>query len=669
MKLSLLSIIISGLLYSNTVCAQQRTDIEILLDAIETASNDSLKLHAINQAAFYYIFNNPDKAINLIEEGKTFALRNDLLFGYVELLNTQGIYFNVLQAVDSARFYFSKALTLSQENDWPLIEEKSLNNLGMNYWIRADFQQALDYFSKALALNATNQPANPINRAKYLSNIGLIYQELKQFDQALLYHQQSLEIRNQHAIPNDRAISHSNLGVCYKNQGDYNQSITHYKQAIILAQEANNFRMYYSLHDNLGNVFFEKGDFKEALPNFMKALERPVALGPNPKNDLSVLSNLTAIYTRFNEPEKAITYAKKGLLILEENPTLENFASTLLKNTSLSYFLLGDVETGNKFFDRYTTVVDSVFSQQHAKAIADFQVKMETEKKEQQLALQTVELAEQQAIIERNVLILISIVVVSILLIVLIINRNKKKAELMLKERDLLIKETQITSALASQESQYKRFAQDLHDGLGQLLSALQITLSGLTKNTDTEHRIAIAETSDKILTEMSTEIRNIAFNLMPSTLIKGGLVKALEELALRVNNSKSGLSITISSFEFPERLPELYEINLYRIVQEWLNNILKHNKVHHIEVQLVGHQDEWVVTIEDDGEGFDKTNLANAPGNGWKNITSRINLMKGEYTLETNPDVRGSSFMVMVPIASSPVDHVGVLTKNTINP
>src|SRR5690606_12602139 len=112
------------------------------------------------------------------------------------------------------------------------------------------------------------------------------------------------------------------------------------------------------------------------------------------------------------------------------------------------------------------------------------------------------------------------------------------KQQIAATEKELAIRETFIDATLQSQENERKRFAQDLHDGMGQLISSLRLMVSRLDKNATIEERLSIAERSESILNNMHTEIRSIAFNLMPQTLIQHGLVPALQEMALRLNDT-----------------------------------------------------------------------------------------------------------------------------------
>ena len=659
------------LFISITSHAQIPAHIDSLLRVLETTDNDSLKVRAINQAAFYFIFNNPEKAHDLLQEGKNYASISRLPYSYNQLLNTTGIYFDVLRVSDSAQFYFEKALQLSRENQWPDQEEKSLNNLGMNNLNSGKFSVALDHFSAGYELVKTNQPENFVGMGKYLSNIGLVYQELKQFNSAIDYHKQALELREKYSNANDQAISNANLGVCYIGNGNVQQAVTHYTKAIELAKAANNMRMYYSLHDNLGNLYLDRKDYARALPLLLTSLSAPEQLGKNPKSDLSALSNLTNIYVQLNQPQQALVYAKKGLAILDEHPELESYAPTLFKSSAQAHYLMKDPQSGQKLFDRYDAVRDSVFSQQNANAIADLQVKYETEKKEQQIALQQAQLEEQQAINQRNLFLAISLLLLlifSVILTVFIVNRNKRKAQLMHQNQQLLVKQTQINAALASQEAERKRVARDLHDGFGQLISALRLHLDQLDQEKDYEVRDRIFEKTEHVIEEMHTELRNIAFNLMPAILIQSGLPAALKELAARLS-ATGNLQVTASDFGVTERLNELQEINLYRITQEWINNILKYNSPTKIDIQLVQHEHSLTYTIEDDGKGFDRDALEKSNGNGWRNIQTRLNLISGKLDLDTQPGVRGSTLIIELPTHPESMEQSAPLSwgvKNT---
>ena len=106
-----------------------------------------------------------------------------------------------------------------------------------------------------------------------------------------------------------------------------------------------------------------------------------------------------------------------------------------------------------------------------------------------------------------------------------------------------------------------------------------------------------------------------------------------------------------INVFGLDGRLEDVQEISLYRISQEWVNNILKYSDARKVTVQITKDEEEITLLIEDDGMGFDKNLLIEGKGNGWKNMKSRTNLMKGELEIESTPGMRGNSLILNVEV------------------
>lgn len=280
------------------------------------------------------------------------------------------------------------------------------------------------------------------------------------------------------------------------------------------------------------------------------------------------------------------------------------------------------------------------------------QVKYDTEKKEQQISLQAAELAQKQTRIERDTVIILALVVavaLSIVILVLLRGRQRRRAEMQRKEGEIALREAFIRASIESQENERKRFARDLHDGMGQWISSLRLVLEALQDARDDAERIEVLDRADKIMGDINHEFRSIAFNLMPHTLIHYGLKAALGEMVNRLNTMNQAV-FSVTAFAFPERLPELVEVSLYRVVQEWTNNILKYSDATRVEIQLTGHDDELVILIEDNGRGFNVDVLKRGAGNGWNNIRSRMNLIKGSVDVDSANGRTGTTLSLMVP-------------------
>jgi two-component system, NarL family, sensor kinase len=171
-------------------------------------------------------------------------------------------------------------------------------------------------------------------------------------------------------------------------------------------------------------------------------------------------------------------------------------------------------------------------------------------------------------------------------------------------------------------------------------------------KNTrDQEKTISLVENSEQLLTDIQSEIRNIAFNLMPPILMKEGLVPATRELIRHVNQA-SKLKSEVAVHEVANRLPDLIEISLYRIIQELVSNIIKHSNATYLTLSFTGYAEEIVLTIEDDGTGYDLASFQSSKqSNGWRTIQTRMQLVKGQIDFDTMVGRKNNTVTIQVPL------------------
>ncbi|OYX15726.1 MAG: hypothetical protein B7Z16_12890, partial [Algoriphagus sp. 32-45-6] len=541
----------------------------------------------------------------------------------------------------------------SKKQGWKTLEKNSLNNLGMNRLNSSDYRAAIEYFSEALALVQKDPNARPGDYVNYISNLGLANQELDLIDQAIKYHLEALAIRESLKNKDGMAISCANLGVCYKLLGEFEEAIKYYDLSIAYAKEAGNKVLYHRTHDNLGSLYVEMGNFEKGLMLLQVALDSSDGFKPDPKMELSIVSNTAASYLMMGQVEKAEEFAARGLELLEEYGELVNYSLTLKNTLAKIHFRKGDFEKGNAYLEEYELLDKEVYDQENAKLLTDLQVQYDLEKKESQIALQTAEIQEKNATLQRNYFAFAALGLLLALVGVAFVfyqNRAKRKQELLVKDRELKVKEAYIQASLESQEQERRRMAQDLHDGFGQYISALRMYVSQLKSDqAKEEFKSELVSRTDSVLDEMSKEISNVVYDLMPATLIRFGLISALEDLAHRINAGQK-VKLEIESQNLPERMDELVEINLFRICQEWINNVLKYAKAQHIALNLSENQGIARLQILDDGQGFDVSIFQHSKRNGWKNITTRAELLNGKLELFTQVGQQGTELLITFP-------------------
>jgi signal transduction histidine kinase len=404
---------------------------------------------------------------------------------------------------------------------------------------------------------------------------------------------------------------------------------------------------------------------KKNLKGALHFIEQSTVIRKKIGDQQGIAINLMTIadtYVAFQQYTKAIPYFEKGLQEAYK-VGYDDLVRYGYDHLSEAYILMKDFQSAYLSQKKAHAFNDSLFNIERTKVIADLQTKYETEKKEQELALQRATVAEQKAELEKNFAVIAALAVTLVLLSViffLVRNRFRRKQDLLKKEHDLSLRDGLIRASIQSQEIERKRFAQDLHDGMGQLISSLRLSVARMGFEADTKERVNIFSKSEKILNDMHQEIRSIAFNLMPQTLIQFGLIPALEEMAQRVSASGK-IIVNVKGFDIPQRLAEVQEISLYRVIQEWVNNITKYSDATAVEVQLVGYESEITVIVEDNGNGFDTSVLAAGKGHGWRNIQSRLNLIRSTVEVDSRAGVKGTTMIIHLPFQKESVQEENV--------
>jgi PAS domain S-box-containing protein len=214
------------------------------------------------------------------------------------------------------------------------------------------------------------------------------------------------------------------------------------------------------------------------------------------------------------------------------------------------------------------------------------------------------------------------------------------------------IESNKTRAMMLGQEAERKRVAKELHDGLGQSLSAMNMHLGVLEKEKRKLNSKSInsLETLKNLLENTIVEVKSISYDLMPKILESYGLTKALNYLCDIINEGGK-LSIQLQSFGLKERLDSEIEVGLYRIAQELINNVIKHAAAKNINMQLIRHEKSLVFMIEDDGIGFETMrSKSDVKGLGLKNISTRVNSFNGSFYIDSLPG-KGTTITIELPI------------------
>ena len=604
----------------------------------QTAKSQSIvEIDSLLQKSSSTFYSNPESARVAAFMAKQGAERLDYTKGVQAAIRLIGITHDIQGQTDSSRLYFEYYYQLSlKEGDTDMITS-ALINLCMLNWNVGQFQEALNYGFESIKSAESNN--NEQLLSKCFNNVALIYQEINDYTKAIPYNKKSYRIREKLGDKQGIVHSQNNLGICYKNLQIYDSAKFFYESAKTLAKEINDQNTISKVNNNLGVIAIRQGAYNLAE----KLLYEALAYDQSALQNILTNNSLAELFLETGAYEKALSHSMQSKLLLDQIDNQDH-------KEDVYYYLANSLAKNNQtdsaafYFNRLLEVKESIFNEKSARVYNDLEVSYQTDKKEQQIALQ-------EAKLQRNRILLIALLVILFLIIVLfIISRNqlKRKQLLIQKEAELKVREAEINAVINSQEKERNRFARDLHDGFGQLISVLKLNLSQLKDYTskDLDKRQEVYKNGESVINEMYTELRNICFDLMPQTLIKKGLSTALKELGERISKS-TGVVCEVLIFDNQKRLTEIEEVSLFRITQEWINNILKYAAADSITIQLTQDNEELTLTIEDNGIGFDDKQFFNGKGNGWKNIQTRLNLISGEFHLDSNAGMKGTMVTV----------------------
>jgi signal transduction histidine kinase len=206
--------------------------------------------------------------------------------------------------------------------------------------------------------------------------------------------------------------------------------------------------------------------------------------------------------------------------------------------------------------------------------------------------------------------------------------------------------QARIAAEINTLESERKRIAGDLHDELGPMLSAIRLQINHLEPTDETE--AAVLQKSSKQIDGVIQRFREISYDLLPNTLVRKGFVKATEEF---ISKLKAVHPLKIEFHKVDCSLPAWQEVNLYRMVQEIIQNTLKHAKANELVITIVRNNHSLLLQTKDDGVGFSyKEKTQQAKGVGLLSLQSRAELLGGQLRVDSRQG-RGTSFEIEISV------------------
>ncbi len=636
------------LLFVSTFANAQRHEIDSLLTALRkfermppSIHQDTLRAKPIKYLMYYYTFVNKDSALyftqQLLDISQKRKITKNIVycynyFGY--LYNQEGNYF-----LSANNYYQALILAEKIKDHVQIISCKRL--LSESYYKLEDYQKAMKYCEEALVL-ATNQKDSN-ESLSCLNILGNIYLKQNRLEKAKI----TFQMMNEKAtkVQDESYISESirSLGMVEFVLKNYEKALHFLKQALSFHQKET-YR-YANIEVEIAKVLVAQKQFSAAIPLLISAQNTAKRAG-----GLSLLPILNQLL-------------------------YESFKSQ------------GKVGEALKYHENFMLLKDSLAKESIQRRIGSLQLDYDNKQKESQLQRNKIELLEektqkQQISQTRNLFLLGGILAVLLAGVLFWNNQkltqknikiesqqtqimlaqeqlenanqnlefrvNERTSELAFANQNLIQKNEEIKTALFTGQSiERKRVASELHDNLSSLLSAVNMSIQTINTSSLSEHEQKIYGSLREMIKNAYHEVRNISHNIMPAGLEKDGLIGTLQSLIEKINlNRKLTFELFTSGLE--KRLPLQIELNMYSVLLELINNIIKHSEATAASIELRSESDFFMLNITDNGIGFEKSTNN---GNGLGNIKTRIEALNGSFGYSSEPK-KGCSIKIKIPLS-----------------
>ncbi len=526
--------------------------------------------------------------------------------------------------------------------------------LARNFYVAGNYTKATELFNETLTTGVENEYHE--TKCKALLGLAMTFYQTEQFGKQKEYINKSLALAEKFkykpGIANAKLFIASDLAENDQqvNKDTFNLVFKIINECLQLWKDQKDTAMLIHTYTESGQHYADYKYFDSALSNILRAAPLLIA------NDKKYIADYYYFITGKIFFQKALANGKNKTDLNEAikffNICIPIAQKKNQKKTeawcydwlSASFKFLGNYEQAYKYLEKHSYLYGSLVSENNFKQLASIEHKYEILKKEKEiLSLNSVN--KQKATLNK-----ILIGGAAILFIISLLGyrnfKNKQKVnrqrqELQQQKITELEKDKQllaIDAMLKGQEDERSRIAKDLHDGLGGMLSGTKLSFINMKENLVlTPENATLFDKSLSMLDNTINDLRKVAHNLMPEALVKYGLNEAVRDFCDSIQSS-TGITMVYQQFSENRKLTNTAEVFTYRIIQELVNNAVKHAAANQILVQLTISNNKIGITVEDDGRGFDKATPFDKKGAGLDNIQYRVQYFNGTIDTVTSP-------------------------------
>ena len=466
-----------------------------------------------------------------------------------------------------------------------------------------NFDKAI-YYNK-IALQKATLNKDTVGITKALIRLGSFYYAKDEEDSAKIFFRKVYRFPVTPKTEVRISNAYNNLGVIAQNNNNFPLAKHWANESLKLKTKQNDMVGVATTNVNLGNLYHFQGEYKTAITRYLEAFERV-------KNDTT----------------RQVLHLK----------------SIIYENLSVSYDSIRDFEKAYRNLHKSYRLKFKLTNEQLTQNIAEVEAKYNLAVEEQKTEEEKVKTFRAQVLFGG-----LAFITLIVLVIGFIFYKNYKLTEQNKLEQIHSNLQTRIINAtIDAKEKERKTIAEILHDSVSALLSSANLHLQASKAQLKTNIPIEISK-AQEIVNEASVKIRDLSHELISSVLLKFGLAFALHDLCEKYSNSEIQF---ISDDNGIKRYNQQFEIKIYNIIEELVNNILKHSKAKNASINLMerGGGEKLLIQIIDDGSGFDLKKAKNKDGLGLSHIEARIKVMQGVFNINSKKG-EGTSIFISVPI------------------
>lgn len=626
-----------------------------------------------NQGNVYIEIGQQKEALDSYKRSLDMAYLSKHQFTIAVSLVNLGYLYKQTGEYDIAVSYLLKASKLGEDNHFKVLLANVYLQLALIQNGRKIYKEAIDYAKKANEIFVDLN--NVQGQGSALSVLGAGYAALNENTTARKYlldaYQLNLRLNDTRQIYN----SLNNLAEIELVLQNYVPAGKYADQAIAGLKQINNTINLIGAYTTRGKILIGQKQFRQAEANLDSALAiaQKHQYRPQKKNVLEAFALLRAAQGNYNEAFNTLLATNKlnDSVLNETNSKQINELITKYetekKQAQIALLNEQNIKQQLRLFNNQLTIEkqDLQLSNQNLEIEnknLNLKQKENTIARQKQDSIQhqqKIVSLNQQNIIQnlelqrRNLYLLLSGLALLIVIVFALatINRRKLKAKAELQQEIIKQQDLATKAVLEAEERERRRIAGDLHDGVGQMLSAALMNMNGLISKIDPKSELALnTEKALALVSESYDEMRSISHQMMPNALIKSGLASAVKEFLSKLDSDK--IKVGLETIGLNERLDEQTETVIYRAIQESVNNTVKHAKATKLNIQIIKDEEGISVTIEDNGKGFDQSKLGSKKGIGLSNLYARVELLKGTVDVDS---AEGKGTLIALHIPNKP--------------